>query len=33
MYRIIKTELWKLKRYHIIWAGIDDQEYSKIEIT
>lgn len=22
MYRIIKTELWKLKRYHIIWAGI-----------
>lgn len=22
MYRIIKTELWKLKRYHVIWAGI-----------
>ncbi len=22
MYRVIKTELWKLKRYHIIWAGI-----------
>lgn len=22
MYRIIKTEVWKLKRYHIIWAGI-----------
>lgn len=22
MGRIIKTELWKLKRYHILWAGI-----------
>lgn len=22
MYRIIKTELWKLKRYHVIWAGV-----------
>lgn len=22
MYRVIKTELWKLKRYYIIWAGI-----------
>ena len=22
MYRIVKTEIWKLKRYHIIWAGI-----------
>lgn len=22
MYRIIKTEIWKLKRYHIIWAGV-----------
>lgn len=22
MYRIIKTEMWKLKRYYIIWAGI-----------
>lgn len=22
MCRIIKTEVWKLKRYHIIWAGI-----------
>lgn len=22
MYRVIKTEMWKLKRYHIIWAGI-----------
>lgn len=22
MWRIVKTELWKLKRYNIIWAGI-----------
>lgn len=22
MLKIIKTELWKLKRYHIIWAGV-----------
>jgi len=22
MLRMIKTELWKLKRYHILWAGI-----------
>ncbi len=22
MYQIIKTEVWKLKRYHIVWAGI-----------
>ena len=22
MCRIIKTELWKLKRYHVIWAGV-----------
>lgn len=22
MLRIIKTEIWKLKRYHIIWAGV-----------
>ena len=22
MFRIIKTEIWKLKRYYIIWAGV-----------
>ena len=22
MFQIVKTELWKLKRYHIIWAGM-----------
>ena len=22
MLRIVKTELWKLKRYHMIWAGV-----------
>ena len=22
MLRMIKTELWKLKRYHILWAGV-----------
>ena len=22
MIRIVKTELWKLKRYHMIWAGV-----------
>lgn len=22
MFRIIKTELWKLKRYHVVWAGV-----------
>ena len=22
MVRIIKTEIWKLKRYHILWAGV-----------
>lgn len=22
MFRMIKTEIWKLKRYHMIWAGV-----------
>lgn len=22
MFRMIRTEIWKLKRYHIIWAGV-----------
>lgn len=22
MFRIVKTEIWKLKRYHMIWAGV-----------
>lgn len=22
MYSVIKTEVWKLKRYHVIWAGV-----------
>ena len=22
MFRIMKTEIWKLKRYHMIWAGV-----------
>ena len=22
MFRMVKTEIWKLKRYHMIWAGI-----------
>lgn len=22
MFRMIKTELWKLKRYHVLWAGV-----------
>jgi len=22
MFRMVKTELWKLKRYHMIWAGV-----------
>lgn len=22
MHRILKTEIWKLKRYHMIWAGV-----------
>ena len=22
MFRMVKTEIWKLKRYHMIWAGV-----------
>ena len=22
MLRMVRTEIWKLKRYHIIWAGV-----------
>ena len=22
MVRMVKTEIWKLKRYHMIWAGV-----------
>lgn len=22
MLRMVKTEIWKLKRYHMIWAGV-----------
>lgn len=22
MFRMVKTEIWKLKRYHVIWAGV-----------
>lgn len=22
MFRIVRTEIWKLKRYHMVWAGV-----------